>query len=96
MQIKLKEHNDQLVKLIEKTIEKNVIRASANVDAVHENHNNNVACYHNGRFWDVTEKFLFPKNVLGKCGWIDWLKGFPSIENSPMKKLSQHVLKLCD
>ena len=36
--------------------------------------NNNLTCYQNDRFWDVTEKFMFPKNMLLNNGWIAWLK----------------------
>ena len=71
------------MKLIEKTLEnKNATGVNANIDNVHEDRNNNLTHYHNGRFWDVTEKFRFPKNVLLKHGWIACLKGFPEHRES--------------
>lgn len=50
---------------------------NTNVSNVSEVHNDNLTYFYNGRFWDVTEKFRFPKNMLLKHGWIAWLKGFP-------------------
>ena len=55
----------------------NAIGASTNVDAVHENPNNDLTHCHIGRFWDVPKKIIFPKHTLLKHGWISWLKGFP-------------------
>ena len=49
----------------------------ASIGAAHGKPNNNSTRYHDGRFWDVPEKIMFPKNVLLKHGWISWLKGFP-------------------
>ena len=57
-------------------LKNNAKGARANIDAVHDNPNNNLMCYHDSRFWDVPGKFVFLKNALLKCGWIAWLKGF--------------------
>ena len=58
MKLKLKDHDQQLVKLIDKTHEnRNEIVANENVDDVHEDRNNNLTHYHNGRCWDIIENF---------------------------------------
>ena len=57
--------------------EENTIGASTNFDAAHENPNNNLSYYHDGMFWDTPEKFVFPKSMVLKHGWIAWWKGFP-------------------
>ena len=54
MQVKLKEHNKDLIKLIEKTLETNNVKgAREDVNADIEMPNNNLTHHHNGRFWDV-------------------------------------------
>ena len=69
MQLKLKDHNEDLIKLIEKTLETNNTKgAREHIDTAINKPNNNLTCYHNGRFWDVPEKFVFLQSMLLKYG----------------------------
>ena len=51
MQLKLKEYNEDLIKLIEKALEKNNAKGSGeHIDTAIDKPNNNLICYHDGRF----------------------------------------------
>ena len=67
MRLKSKEHNEDLIKLIEKTLEtKNAKGTRERVGTAIGKLSSDLACYHDSRFWDVPEKFTFPKSMLLK------------------------------
>ena len=69
MRLESKEHNEDLIKLIEEALETNNTKVSReHVDAAIDKPNNNLMLYHNGRLWDVPEKFMFPKIIFLKHG----------------------------
>ena len=45
----------------ENSRERNAIGVRKTVDDVHEDRTSNLICYHNGRFWDITEIFDFQR-----------------------------------
>ena len=69
MQLKLKEHNNDLIKFIEKTLKTNNMQCTREyTNTTIDKLNNNLIYQYNCKFWDVAEKFIFPKNILLKYG----------------------------